>query len=123
MRVPDAKAKITLSIEASDAGVLGDQGTAKFLNRKQGQQGTPVEITLSCVNVLENTAMASGMGNDGNVYLLMVRDNADGSDSSRDEIGVLGTPGAAAYCASGVIPVPSAFRMGTIDRGDFVVAP
>lgn len=119
MRVPDANAKLALKIEATDTGVVGDKGSARFLQREQGQ-GSPVEIVLDCVNVVENTAMASGMGDDGNLYLFMVRDNAQGS-GSRDEFGVLGTPGATAYCASGVIPVPSAFRMGTIDRGNFVV--
>lgn len=113
------KTKTTLTISAFDNGPVGDTGQAQLLVHMAGQPAEPVHISISCVTVVENVATAAGAGNDGNSYLIMVKDNGQGK-GNRDEFGYDRTEGALVLCLGTLVP-SSHGTLGTADGGNFQV--
>ena len=111
--------KTTLSISAFDDLVLGDSGQAQLVRHTPGSKADPVHITLQCVNVLGSTAIASGFGADGSMYLVVVKDNGEGKDYP-DAFAVTEFLGAPLYCLGGLVPVD--ISLGPIDGGNFQVS-
>lgn len=112
------KSKTTLTISAFDDLVLGDSGQAQLVRHVPGSKANPVHITLQCVNVVESTAIASGFGADGSMYLVVVKDNGQGQDTP-DAFAVTQFLGAPVYCLGGLIPTD--IRLGLIQGGNYQV--
>lgn len=114
----DDRAKTLLTITASDNGPTGDAGQATVVRHSPGSKARATTVELDCVNVIESTAYASGMGSDGTAYLIVVQDNGEGAGSA-DEFGVTELAGATLSCLSGGLVQQGV--MGTISGGNFQV--
>lgn len=112
------KSKTLLTIAASDNGAVGDTGQATIVRHKPGSKADATTVQLDCVNVVGSTAYASGMGRDGQTYLIVVRDNGE-SGGSGDEFGVTELAGASLSCLSGGLVQQGV--VGTITGGNFQV--
>lgn len=118
-RDPD-KAKTTLTVSATDDGtILTDEGEAQFIRQTPGTRANAVHISLQCVHVAGSTAVAAGLGADGRMYLIVVKDNGQGG-SIPDAFAVVELAIAPAYCLGGIVPTD--VRLGFIEGGNFQVS-
>ena len=112
------KTKTTLTISATDEGVLGDKGQAQFVRHTPGSAANPVHINILCTNVVSSLAIASGFGSDGRMYLIVVKDNGEGQ-ASPDQFAVVESLTALPACMTGIVPTD--VRLGDIAGGNFQV--
>lgn len=113
------KGKTTLTITGTDGEFLDDKGQAQLVRHTPGSKAKPVHITLTCVHVADSTAIASGFGSDGRMYLIVVEDNGEGQ-STPDAFAVVELLGAPIFCLGGIVPTD--LRVGTIQGGNFQVS-
>lgn len=117
LRQPD-QTKATLAISGADGGVVGDSGQAQFVRHKPGSPANAIHINLLCVNVIDSVAISSGLGSDGRIYLVVVKDNGQGQDEA-DEMAVVEMVAAHSFCLTGTVPTSGV--AGSIQGGNFQV--
>lgn len=113
------KTKTTLTISATDDQIFGDKGQAQLVRHTPGTKANAVHITLHCVHITGSSAIAAGVGADGNVYLIGIQDNGQGKDSP-DAFVVVQDTLALVKCLGGL---PTDVRLGTIHGGNYQVHP